>query len=632
MLDHLLRVRTFVAVAPLAVLMAVGCSGGGGRGGAASTVAPTTSGTSPTTSGSTTGAFVNVPPLAEARVYHTATLLANGKVLIVGGQTGATTVAKTTEVFDPATGQVTAGPSLATARMNHAAILLGTQKVLVVGGQSDVAGHVALDTCEVYDPQANTWSAGPKLSEARSLPAIAAYKDNNVSKALVAGGASFKAGFPTSLKTADVILVDASPMTVTASTALMAEDRFGASASAQSNGQVLIQGGYSAMGAGAAPKPSQSEVYDIKNAVFVAVPTLAPRAESALASLGTDSYASGGTDGTAALGSVEAFNGQTWSAGTALAQARQGHTATTLTVSAGPSLPAQMTVIMVAGGVSSGSALDSGEIVSSATATPAATAKLNVARAYHTATALQNGMVVLAGGVDAGGNILSSIEVYTYKATAQVPGSTTSPGGTAVPGGTVGHLPPIPPTPPPGSVTIASISPTSGAVGTAVQLTGTGFDATPANNIVKFNGVAATVATVDVTNPAANTLSCMVPASATTGPVTLEVAAQTATGPVFTVTGGPTTPTNPPRILFVLPNAGKMLFPVSITGQDFGPQPIATFNGVPTINIISLSTKSLPFIGSVSELIVIVPPGATTGPLTVTNQGLVSNPFNFTVN
>src|SRR5262249_54379105 len=155
----------------------------------------------------------------------------------------------------------------------------------------------------------------------------------------------------------------------------------------------------------------------------------------------------------------------------------------------------------------------------------------------------------------------------------------------------------------------------SGLTGTAVQITGTGFDANPANNIVKFNGVATTVASVNVTNPAAMTIACMVPAGATTGPVTVDVGAQTATGPAFTVRGSGTAPTTPPRILFVLPNAGKMLFPVSITGQDFGQQPIATFNGVPTINIISLGTKSLPFIGSVSELVVIVPPGATTGPL-----------------
>ena len=78
---------------------------------------------------------------------------------------------------------------------------------------------------------------------------------------------------------------------------------------------------------------------------------------------------------------------------------------------------------------------------------------------------------------------------------------------------------------------ITSITPASGAVGTTVTITGTNFDLTPANNIVKFNGTAAVV-----TASSATSITTTVPAGATTGLVTVKVAGLTATsGSSFTV-------------------------------------------------------------------------------------------------
>ena len=51
--------------------------------------------------------------LGTARVLHSSTLLANGKVLVVGGTGAAATSA---ELYDPATGNWTATGSLTTAR------------------------------------------------------------------------------------------------------------------------------------------------------------------------------------------------------------------------------------------------------------------------------------------------------------------------------------------------------------------------------------------------------------------------------------------------------------------------------------------------------------------------------------
>lgn len=74
------------------------------------------------------------------------------------------------------------------------------------------------------------------------------------------------------------------------------------------------------------------------------------------------------------------------------------------------------------------------------------------------------------------------------------------------------------------SPTIAGFSPTNGLIGATVSITGTNFDLTPANNIVKFNGTTAVV-----TGSTATNITTTVPTGATTGPITVTVGGQTAT-------------------------------------------------------------------------------------------------------
>ncbi|MFP8488611.1 IPT/TIG domain-containing protein [Gracilimonas sp. Q87] len=77
---------------------------------------------------------------------------------------------------------------------------------------------------------------------------------------------------------------------------------------------------------------------------------------------------------------------------------------------------------------------------------------------------------------------------------------------------------------------ITGISPTSGTTGTQVTITGSNFSATASENDVQFNGVRA-----ELNSASSTQLVAFVPASATTGPVTVTVNGQTATGPTFTV-------------------------------------------------------------------------------------------------
>jgi uncharacterized repeat protein (TIGR03803 family) len=65
-------------------------------------------------------------------------------------------------------------------------------------------------------------------------------------------------------------------------------------------------------------------------------------------------------------------------------------------------------------------------------------------------------------------------------------------------------------------VSITDFTPASGVIGTTIIITGSGFDTTPGNNVVKFNGMDATV-----TDATPTSLTVVVPVGATTGPISL---------------------------------------------------------------------------------------------------------------
>ena len=93
---------------------------------------------------------LNIP-----RFGHTATLLANGKVLVVGGSDGSGNPLDSAELYDPDTGTWTVTGRPNAAHVGHTATLLPNGQVLVVGGVNIVN---SLDNAELYDPGAGTWS------------------------------------------------------------------------------------------------------------------------------------------------------------------------------------------------------------------------------------------------------------------------------------------------------------------------------------------------------------------------------------------------------------------------------------------------------------------------------------------
>jgi hypothetical protein len=88
--------------------------------------------------------------MATPRAHHTATLLEDGRVLVVGGWSP--DVLATAEVYSPATNTWSSAGTMSVARYDHTAIRLPNGKVLVAGGNGGTT------SAELYDPATNSWS------------------------------------------------------------------------------------------------------------------------------------------------------------------------------------------------------------------------------------------------------------------------------------------------------------------------------------------------------------------------------------------------------------------------------------------------------------------------------------------
>ncbi len=126
----------------------------------------------------TPGVALQVP-----RMWHTATRLSDGRILLVGGSRASDDFLADVEIFDPAIGQTRLVTPLHTPRHAHTATLLPDGRVLIVGGYS--LPRQWLDDAEVYDPVADTWTAIPPPYPHSTDHTATLMKDGRV---LVAGG------------------------------------------------------------------------------------------------------------------------------------------------------------------------------------------------------------------------------------------------------------------------------------------------------------------------------------------------------------------------------------------------------------------------------------------------------------
>jgi Putative Ig domain/Galactose oxidase, central domain len=319
--------------------------------------------------------------MGTMRNSHTAVLLQDGTVLVVGGQGLASA-----EKFDPGTGKFTATPgSMTVARSTHTATLLNTGKVLIAGGTN---GTTTLSTAELFDPVSGTFSlTAGGMSVARAGHTATLLADGRV---LITGGGSI---------TAD--LFDPNTGMFTPTKGAMATARNNDTATLLANGKVLITGGFAG-----STEVATAELYDPMAETFSAAGSMTVARGNHTATLlntGTDNgkvLLAGGNN----IPSAELYDPTTggFSSTGSMATARAYHTAILL---------GDGTVLMVGGFDAGNNTLAAAELFDPASGTFTGTGSLQTPRAYHTSTLLKVGTVLVTGGVDAG-TVLATSELY----------------------------------------------------------------------------------------------------------------------------------------------------------------------------------------------------------------------------
>lgn len=365
------------------------------------------------------GTWTATGSMTTARFSFTATLLNNGKVLVAGGYDVSGNSLASAELYDPSTGTWTPTASMSTPRGSLTATLLTNGKVLVAGGSPSYL--VALSSSELYDPDTATWTATGSMNGERFAHQATLIPNGPLAgKVLVAGGAN--TGYNPQF-TAELYDPNTGLWTETGS---MTIERFwdGPTSSATlADGSILIVGGTNCC-----PYHwlNEAEVYDPVSETWTPTSAKMTYAKYATASLPNNLVlVAGGTEGSQPTAKnvpdAELFDSAsgTWAATAKMSTDRSDHTLTLL--GNGQAL--------VAGGASGGwgvcNDLTSAELYDSSAGKWLPTGDMNVPRHYHTATLFPNGQVLVAGGADCEGHVWSSAELYTPPT---LPGTWTATG------------------------------------------------------------------------------------------------------------------------------------------------------------------------------------------------------------
>lgn len=124
-----------------------------------------------------------------ARAGHSATVLTDGTVLVVGGFNTSTGYLASTEIYNPTAHTWTNKASMSHARALHSATLLNDGRVMVVGGSD---GSNVLASIEIYNPNSNTWSTLGNLTQLRCNHQAALLNDGTV---LIDSGRTYNNAF-----------------------------------------------------------------------------------------------------------------------------------------------------------------------------------------------------------------------------------------------------------------------------------------------------------------------------------------------------------------------------------------------------------------------------------------------------
>jgi N-acetylneuraminic acid mutarotase len=291
------------------------------------------------------------PSMVIPRLGHTATTLADGRVLVSGGTGGAGLTFASAELYDPVGDAWALTATMSSARTLHTATLLPDGRVLVCGGFGQRSGSLpsvpastdqTLATAEIYDPRTGLWSSVPSMVAARADHRAAMVPAS--SNAGSAGGGVLVAG-------------------------------------GQNGGSALVA----------------AELYDPVANSWSSVGSMASAREAHALCVLSDGrvLAAGGTSAGVVLTSCEVFTpaAGTWRPAAAMTGGRANHTAS----------PISGDQVLVAGGYSQGQPLSSAELYDAARDTWRAARSLNEGRAAHSGCVLDDGSVLVAGGTSTPG-------------------------------------------------------------------------------------------------------------------------------------------------------------------------------------------------------------------------------------
>ena len=281
------------------------------------------------------GTWSEMPSLATIRGTATASVLADGRVLAAGGGVGAIAL-NAAEVYDPAADRWNEAVRLTSARRGHQAVVLDDGRVLVAGG---LAEGRPLGLAEIYDPATSDWQPTASMTVPRLGHSLTLLADGRV---LAAGGSALDAeegtaGGQTLRTEASTEIYD--PETASWAVAgSMSSPRFEHTATLLEDSRVLMAGGLGPAGESAELTPLRStEIYDPAADAFVRSTDLGESRTNHTATLiGNGGVlvagGAGGENGDVSLASAEVLNPRqaTWTSVGSLAQPRTGHTATRL--------------------------------------------------------------------------------------------------------------------------------------------------------------------------------------------------------------------------------------------------------------------------------------------------------------
>jgi hypothetical protein len=303
---------------------------------------------------------------------------ANGSITVVDS---ASNTPQTATLTGTGTSGFVATGSMSASRAGHTATLLENGMVLIAAG-SNSTFFDGMNTAEVYDPTSGTFTPTGNLPVS-FLGATATLLDNG--KVLIAGGTS-------GVSMANAEIYDPATKTFTTTGNLNAARAFH-TATLLGNGKVLIAGGL------LATSGVSAELYDPATGTFTATGSMVTLRYGHTATLlnnGMVLVAGGNspTLPTPTLASAELYDpaSGTFTATGSMSTARHDHTANLLNngevlITGGNSGPAGSTTYSA-----------TAELYNPATATFTLTGSMSIVRAGHTATLLNDGVVLIAGG------------------------------------------------------------------------------------------------------------------------------------------------------------------------------------------------------------------------------------------